>query len=244
MEPILHTANSRGHFDHGWLNTSHTFSFADYYGPERIHFGALRVLNDDIIAPGTGFGMHPHRNMEVISIPLKGDLEHQDSLGHTSVIRHGEIQVMSAGRGIMHSEYNKNSDRNAEFLQIWVFPYRQNVAPRYENAAIADLIVKNELSQIVSPYPGNGKGLWIYQNAWFSFGELDKGIKRTYKFHSSKSEGVYIFVIEGKIKTEGIELSRRDGLGVYRNKESIEIETLENALLLLMEVPPMPDMQD
>ena len=142
MEPILHTANSRGHFDHGWLNTSHTFSFADYYDPERIHFGALRVLNDDIIAPGTGFGMHPHRNMEVISIPLKGDLEHQDSLGHTSVIRHGEIQVMSAGRGIMHSEYNKNSDRNAEFLQIWVFPYRQNVAPRYENAAIADLIIK------------------------------------------------------------------------------------------------------
>lgn len=165
MKTILHKAESRGFFDHGWLKTHHTFSFADYYNPQRIHFGALRVLNDDRIEGGTGFDLHPHKNMEVISIPLKGDLEHQDSLKHKDTIKEGEIQVMSAGTGIMHSEYNRNDDRPTEFLQIWVFPNKQNVAPRYENAVISDLIRKNEICEIVSPYPGNGKGLWIYQQA-------------------------------------------------------------------------------
>ena len=140
MKTILHKAATRGFFDHGWLKTHHTFSFADYYDPERINFGALRVLNDDKIAGGTGFGLHPHQNMEVVSIPLKGALEHKDSLGHASVIKEGEIQAMSAGTGIRHSEYNKNNNTPAEFLQIWVIPDRMNVSPRYENAVIADLL--------------------------------------------------------------------------------------------------------
>lgn len=198
MKTILHKAATRGFFDHGWLKTHHTFSFADYYDPERINFGALRVLNDDKIAGGTGFGLHPHQNMEVVSIPLKGALEHKDSLGHASVIKEGEIQAMSAGTGIRHSEYNKNNNTPAEFLQIWVIPDRMNVSPRYENAVIADLLKKNEITEIVSPYPGDGKGLWIYQQAWFSIGELEKNTLQGYKLKSPNSLGVYAFLIEGK----------------------------------------------
>lgn len=235
MKTVLHKADTRGNFNHGWLNTSHTFSFADYYDPERVNFGALRVLNDDVIAGGTGFGMHSHHNMEVVSIPLSGDLEHKDNLGHVSVISQGEIQAMSAGSGIRHSEYNHNQHKPAEFLQIWIIPNRENVTPRYENATIANLIKKNEISEIVSPYPGNGKGLWIYQNAWFSIGELDKGIKQHYKFKSERSMGVYLFVIEGSVKTGEEELSRRDGIGIYDTKE-FSIEATSDSRILLIEV--------
>lgn len=235
MKTILHKASSRGHFDHGWLNTSHTFSFADYYDPERINFGSLRVLNDDKIAGGTGFGTHSHHNMEIVSIPLSGDLEHKDSLGHTSVIAQGEIQVMSAGSGIRHSEYNRNKDKAAEFLQIWVIPDRENVEPRYENAKIADLIKKNEISEIVSPYPGNGKDLWIYQHTWFSIGELDKGIKQHYSFKSQRSFGVYIFVIEGSIEVGGEQLARRDGIGIY-DTLGFDITIREDSKILVIEV--------
>ena len=237
MKTILHKAESRGFFDHGWLKTHHTFSFADYYNPQRIHFGALRVLNDDWIEGGTGFDLHPHKNMEVISIPLKGDLEHQDSLKHKDTIKEGEIQVMSAGTGIMHSEYNRNDDRPTEFLQIWVFPNKQNVPPRYENAVISDLIRKNEISEIVSPYPGNGKGLWIYQQAWFSIADLDKDSLQLYKMKSKESLGVYIFIIEGSIMIKDIELRRRDGIGVY-DTEDVEFKATEKSRVLLIEVPP------
>ena len=217
MKTILHKAESRGFFDHGWLKTHHTFSFADYYNPQRIHFGALRVLNDDRIEGGTGFDLHPHKNMEVISIPLKGDLEHQDS--------------------IMHSEYNRNDDRPSEFLQIWVFPNKQNVPPRYENAVISDLIRKNEISEIVSPYPGNGKGLWIYQQAWFSIADLDKDSLQLYKMKSKESLGVYIFIIEGSIELKDLTLKRRDGVGVYDTDE-VEFKATEKSRVLLIEVPP------
>ena len=172
MDMLLHKAATRGYFDHGWLRTHHTFSFADYYDPARLNFGALRVLNDDTVVPGAGFGMHPHREMEVVSIPLSGRLEHKDSLGHTDVIRAGEIQAMSAGTGIYHSEYNPSRSAPVEFLQIWIFPNRRGVKPRYENAVISDLARPGELSEIVSPYPGNGRGLWIYQDAWLSLGDL------------------------------------------------------------------------
>ena len=237
MKTILHKAATRGFFDHGWLKTHHTFSFADYYDPERINFGALRVLNDDKIAGGTGFGLHPHQNMEVVSIPLKGALEHKDSLGHASVIKEGEIQAMSAGTGIRHSEYNKNNNTPAEFLQIWVIPDRMNVSPRYENAVIADLLKKNEITEIVSPYPGDGKGLWIYQQAWFSIGELEKNTFQGYKLKSPNSLGVYAFLIEGKATVAGKELEKRDGLGIY-DTESFEIKANEYTKILLIEVPP------
>lgn len=239
MKTVLHKSSTRGHFNHGWLDTYHTFSFADYFDHERINFGALRVLNDDVIAPGAGFGMHTHNNMEIVSIPLSGALEHKDSLGHTSVIRTGEIQVMSAGTGIHHSEYNQSKDVPAEFLQIWIIPARQNVEPRYESAGITDLMKKNQLSVIVSPYPGDGKGLWIYQKAWFSLGKIDKGVKLTYTLKSPDSLGVYLFVIKGKVGAAGYELTRRDGVGLY-DAGSFDLEGMEgDTWLLVMEVPPI-----
>lgn len=236
MKTAFHKADSRGHFDHGWLRTFHTFSFADYYDPERINFGALRVLNDDSIDPETGFDLHPHRNMEIISLPLSGSLKHRDDMGNTTVLHQGEIQVMSAGSGVLHSEYNANTDKNAEFLQIWIIPDRMNVKPRYETARIGNLIRRNEITEIVSPYPGTGKGLWIYQQAWLSIGELTKGSDHIYHFKSSHSFGVYIFVIEGSIVVEGSVLNRRDGQGIY-DTLTFGIVTKEDAKVLFIEVP-------
>ena len=237
MKKVIHKADTRGRSLYDWLDSHHTFSFDEYFDSERINFGALRVLNDDRVAPGKGFQTHPHKNMEVISIPLKGDLEHQDSLKHKDTIKEGEIQVMSAGTGIMHSEYNRNDDRPSEFLQIWVFPNKQNVPPRYENAVISDLIRKNEISEIVSPYPGNGKGLWIYQQAWFSIADLDKDSLQLYKMKSKESLGVYIFIIEGSITLKDLTLNRRAGVGVYDTDE-IEFKATEKSRVLLIEVPP------
>lgn len=239
MKTILHAADSRGHFNHGWLRTSHSFSFADYYNPQRINFGALRVLNDDSIDPGTGFDMHPHRNMEIISIPLSGALKHRDNLGNTTVLHQGEIQVMSAGSGVLHSEYNDNEEKKTDFLQIWVIPNRMNVMPRYETARINSIIRRNEITEIVSPYPGNGKGLWIYQQAWFSIGELTAGSDHIYHFKSPRSFGVYVFVIEGSIVAEGSLLKRRDGQGIY-DTQTFGIITKEDAKVLFIEVPPIP----
>ncbi len=238
MKTVLHKSHTRGHFNHGWLRTSHSFSFADYYDPQRMNFGALRVLNDDSLDPGTGFDMHTHHNMEIISIPLSGALEHRDSLGNTSVLHSGEIQVMSAGTGIRHSEYNANHDQNAEFLQIWIIPDRMNVQPRYENAVINDLARRNEITPLITPYPGKGKGLWIYQQAWFSLGIVTKGTQHTYRLQSPNSFGVYIFVIEGEIVAEGTKLSRRDGQGIYET-ETINFEVEEDSKIWLIEVPPL-----
>ena len=226
-----------GRSDRGWLHSLFHFSFAEYYKPDNIKFGALRVVNDDRFDPHGGFGMHPHDNMEIISYVVDGQLTHRDSLGNGSRLERGDVQYMSAGSGIMHSEYNRNDDRPTEFLQIWVFPNKQNVAPRYENAVISDLIRKNEICEIVSPYPCNGKGLWIYQQAWFSIADLDKDSLQLYKMKSKESLGVYIFIIEGSIELKDLTLKRRDGVGVYDTDE-VEFKATEKSRVLLIEVPP------
>lgn len=232
---ILHRAESRGDADHGWLHSRHTFSFANYYDPERMHFGALRVLNDDVVAGGGGFGTHPHDNMEIISIPLEGDLEHRDSMGNLSVIRHGDIQVMSAGTGIRHSEYNKNADRPVKFLQIWVFPNQKNVRPRYDQITLDINERRNRLQQILSPDP-NDEGVWIHQDAWFSLGQFDRDFRLNYSIHK-QGNGIYAFVLKGAITIDGFALNERDGLGVWElGQISIEANS-QDAELLLMEVP-------
>ncbi|WP_321435749.1 pirin family protein [uncultured Bacteroides sp.] len=234
MKTILHKSETRGHANHGWLDTHHTFSFANYYNPQRVHFGMLRVLNDDQIAPGEGFGKHPHDNMEIITIPLYGDLEHKDSMGNHGVITTGEIQVMSAGTGIFHSEFNKNKDKEVGLLQIWVLPNKKNVTPRYDQITLADIQKPDEFYQILSPN-SEDQGVWIYQNAWFHLGDLSEVWNGTYQLKDKKN-GVYFFVIEGKVTVAGQELNRRDGLGVSE-AESIEITTSAKTKLLVMEVP-------
>jgi len=231
---VLHKAETRGHANHGWLDSHHTFSFANYYNPDRMHFGVLRVLNDDMVSGGMGFGRHPHDNMEIISIPLEGDLEHQDSMGNTTVIRNGDIQVMSAGTGIQHSEKNKNQDKKVKFLQIWVFPNRKNVAPRYDQLALNADDRHNTLQQILSPN-AEDEGVWIHQDAWFHLGNLDKGTSQNY-YIKKKGNGVYAFVISGEVTVSGQPLSSRDGLGVW-DTDQIRIVAESNAEILLMEVP-------
>jgi len=173
MNTVIHRADTRGLADHGWLHSRHTFSFANYHNPERMHFGVLRVLNDDQVQAGRGFGTHPHDNMEIISIPLEGDLEHKDSMGNIAVIKEGDVQVLSAGTGITHSEYNKNKDKNVKFLQIWVFPNKKNVIPRYDQISIRDIEKENEFYQVLSPNK-NDQGVWVNQDAWFHLGKFSK----------------------------------------------------------------------
>jgi redox-sensitive bicupin YhaK (pirin superfamily) len=232
---ILHKAETRGNANHGWLNSYHTFSFANYYNPERMHFGVLRVLNDDTVQGGKGFGTHPHDNMEIISIPLEGDLEHKDSMGNVTVIRNGDIQVMSAGTGIQHSEYNKNIDKTVKFLQIWVFPNKRNVTPRYDQITLKLADRKNKLQQILSPNPEDA-GVWIHQNAWFHLGTLDKDFKTEYKIKGGSGNGVYAFVLSGNVSINGQALNARDGLGIW-DVAKLDIQADTNAELLLMEVP-------
>lgn len=233
MKMVVDKANSRGYANHGWLKTYQTFSFADYYNPKRVHFGKLRVLNDDTLAPGEGFDMHQHKNMEVISVPLKGFLRHGDSIKNTEVITSGDIQVMSAGTGIYHSEYNDSKTEPLEFLQIWVFPRQENTAPRYKSYDIRPLLKENELSLIISPDGQTPAS--ILQDAWFSIGTLDAGQVKEYKLHA-KDNGVYLFVIEGEVEEDNTILSRRDGAG-FSETDSITIEALKNSTVLLMEVP-------
>jgi quercetin 2,3-dioxygenase len=234
MNTILHKAGTRGHADHGWLNSYHTFSFANYYNPERVHFGALRVLNDDIVEAGKGFGTHPHDNMEIISIPLEGDLEHKDSMGNVAIIREGDVQVMSAGTGIFHSEYNKNADNQVKFLQIWLFPNKKEVKPRYDQISLKDLAKRNKFFQILSPEP-DGQGVWIHQDAWFSLGEFDEGIAAVYHLNKT-GNGVYAFIIDGQVEIEGQKLDKRDGFGIWDVSE-FNFKSLTSSKVLLMEVP-------
>ena len=231
---ILHKSETRGDADHGWLHSRHTFSFADYYDPQRVHFGMLRVLNDDTVASGEGFGTHPHDNMEIISIPLEGDLEHKDSMGNISVIRHGDVQVMSAGTGITHSEYNKNDDVPVKFLQIWVFPNKKNVTPRYDQITLNIADRHNKLQQILSPNPDDA-GVWIYQNAWFHLGKFDKGVSADYHI-KVKGNGVYAFILSGEVTINNQHLYSRDGFGLW-DTDMIMIKADSDAEFLLMEVP-------
>jgi len=231
---ILHKANTRGHANHGWLNAHHSFSFANYYDPARIHFGALRVLNDDTIAPAQGFGRHPHDNMEIITIPLEGAIEHQDSMGHREVIQSGDIQVMSAGTGIAHSEYNANKDKALKLLQIWVIPNKENVAPRYGQATLKREDRINKLQEIVSPGPA-AEGIWIHQDAWFHLGSLQKGFQTNYEI-KKPGNGVYAFLIDGNVTIDGVSLNKRDALGIT-DTDKISITADTDAELLLIEVP-------
>jgi redox-sensitive bicupin YhaK (pirin superfamily) len=234
-QTIIHRAETRGFANHGWLQSYHSFGFAGYHNPERVHFGALRVLNDDTVKGGMGFGKHPHDNMEIISIPLEGDLEHQDSMGNKAVIKKGDIQIMSAGTGIYHSEYNKNSDEAVKFLQIWIFPNQKNVSPRYDQITLNKEDRKNKLQQVLSPNE-NDEGVWIHQDAWFHMGIFEKGIHQNYTF-KQKNNGVYAFIIEGAFTINGQQLSKRDGMGIWET-DSIEIESNDNnAEILLIEVP-------
>lgn len=231
---VLHKAETRGSADHGWLNAKHSFSFANYYNPERMHFGALRVLNDDTIAGGMGFGRHPHDNMEIITIPLEGEIEHKDSMGNKAVISHGQVQVMSAGTGIQHSEYNHQAENDLKLLQIWVFPNKRSVVPRYDqiNLDLADR--HNKLQQILSPSPDDA-GVWIHQDAWFHLGKFDKGISTEYNF-KKEGNGLYVFVIKGDIKIDNQELNTRDGFGIW-DVSKVKIDANSDAEFLLMEVP-------
>jgi len=234
MKSILHKANSRGHAHHGWLETHHTFSFANYYDPKRIHFGALRVLNDDRIAPGMGFGMHPHDNMEIVTIPLEGALKHSDNMGNTEVIEQGEVQVMSAGTGIFHSEFNASTNEDVALLQIWILPQKQHVTPRYKQKRLQNIEQENSFSLIVSPQE-KGAELWIHQDAWFTMGTFSKHTDTVYQMHK-KTNGIYAFIIEGSATICEHHLETRDGIGIWDSK-TVEISAPSHSKMLLMEVP-------
>lgn len=235
MNYTLHPASERGTANHGWLNSHHSFSFANYYNPQKMHFGVLRVLNDDTVAPGMGFGKHPHDNMEIVSIPLSGDLEHEDSMGNKAVIREGEIQAMSAGTGIFHSEYNASKTDEVKFLQIWIFPRKKDVAPRYDQIVLPDLTKVNTLHQVLSPNPDDA-GIWIHQDAWFHMGSFESDHKSTYTIQKS-GNGLYAFVLEGAFEIEGQRLGKRDAIGIW-DTNSVNFHSLDKkSRLLLIEVP-------
>jgi redox-sensitive bicupin YhaK (pirin superfamily) len=232
---VLHKSDTRGIASYGWLESRHTFSFANYNNPERMHFGVLRVLNDDKVDPAMGFGTHPHDNMEIISIPLEGDLEHNDSMGNTTVIKNGDIQIMSAGTGVFHSEYNKSKDKLVKFLQIWVYPNKKNVTPRYDQITLDKNERKNKFQQIISPNPDDD-GIWIQQDAWFHLGDFDKGITSDYKIKKA-SNGVYVFIIKGEATIGDQKLKSRDGFGIWDTNQLCITANSDDTEILLMEVP-------
>ena len=235
MQTVLHTADSRGDANHGWLHSKHSFSFSSYYNPEKIHFGVLRVLNDDFVAAGMGFGLHPHDNMEIISIPLEGDLAHQDSMGNQTIIKHGDIQVMSAGTGVKHSEMNHNKDKPVKFLQIWVIPNKKDVTPRYDQITLEPANRINTLQQILSPNPDDA-GVWIHQDAWFHIGKFDLDFKTNYNVKKA-GNGMYAFVLYGSFELAGQTLNERDALGIT-DFDQFELKALtKEAEILLMEIP-------
>ena len=234
MNTVIHRADTRGHADHGWLNAKHSFSFANYYNPERVHFGVLRVLNDDTIAGGRGFGTHPHDNMEIITIPLEGALEHKDNMGNGSIINAGDVQVMSAGTGIQHSEFNANKKDDVRLFQIWLFPREKDVTPRYEQLSIKGVAKHNEFYQILSP-SADDQGVWIHQDAWFNLGQFDKGLKPTYNI-KKKGNGVYLMVVDGSIEINGETLNQRDAIGIW-DVDEVSLTTTADARILLLEVP-------
>jgi len=231
---VLHTADSRGHANHGWLNAYHSFSFASWYNPDRVQFGMLRVLNDDTIAAGMGFGTHPHDNMEIITIPLEGDLAHKDSMGNAATIKTGDVQVMSAGTGIQHSEFNPNADQHTKLFQIWLFPKYRNVEPRYQQITLDQSLQKNDFAQILSPN-ADDEGVWIHQDAWFYLSDFDKDFSKKLSL-KKEGNGFYIMNIEGEIEVNGEKLEKRDAIGIWETSE-IEIKANTNSKFLVMEIP-------
>jgi redox-sensitive bicupin YhaK (pirin superfamily) len=231
---ILHKANTRGNANHGWLNAWHSFSFGSWYNPERVQFGTLRVLNDDTVAAGMGFGKHPHDNMEIITIPLEGDLAHKDSMGNAATIKTGDIQVMSAGTGIQHSEFNPNHDQHTKLFQIWLFPKTRNVEPRYQQITLDKSLQKNDFAQILSPNEDDA-GVWIHQDAWFYLSDFDKDFAKKLTL-KREGNGFYIMNIEGEIEVNGEKLEQRDAIGISNTTE-LEIKANTNAKFLVMEIP-------
>ncbi|HWD90306.1 MAG TPA: pirin family protein [Mucilaginibacter sp.] len=234
MKKVFHPAGERGHSDLGWLKSDFSFSFGPWYNPEKVHFGVLRVLNDDWVAPGMGFGMHPHDNMEIITIMLSGAVEHKDSMGNAGQIKAGEIQVMSAGTGIMHSEYNPSKSEDTRLLQIWLFPKKMNIEPRYDQKSFTDALKKNELTTVVSGETGSD-ALFINQDATFSIGDFDAGKQVNYEI-KNPGNGAFIFQIEGESGVDGSDLNKRDAIGVY-DTSSFTIETKSSSRILIMEIP-------
>ncbi|MFM6945964.1 MAG: pirin family protein [Flavobacteriales bacterium] len=232
MKTVFHAANSRGHANHGWLDAHHSFSFASWYNPERIHFGMLRVLNDDIVAGGMGFGKHPHDNMEIITIPLSGALKHEDSMGFSEIIEAGEVQVMSAGTGIYHSEFNPNANQEVNLFQIWIFPNQKQVTPRYAQRKYE--LKEGAFTALVGPQ-SSGIATWIHQDAWLSMGVFDADTTTNYAIQSS-GNGAYVMVIEGVIEIDTQQLSQRDAIGVW-STDQIEIRCKQKAKILVIEVP-------
>jgi redox-sensitive bicupin YhaK (pirin superfamily) len=233
MKTQVHKSDSRGFADHGWLRSRHTFSFAGFYNPDRVHFGALRVLNDDQVAGGQGFGSHPHDNMEIVSIPLSGDLEHKDSTGRNEVIRQGDVQIMSAGSGLRHSEYNHNKDKAVEFLQIWVFPKKRDIAPRYEQKSYNAKDRINRFQTVVAPTGGDA--LTINQDAWFSLGNLEKDTELDYPLHQT-GHGLYAFILEGEATVGGEVLNKRDAAAIT-DTDIVQLKANTDTEILLIEVP-------
>jgi quercetin 2,3-dioxygenase len=231
---VIHKAHSRGNANHGWLNAYHSFSFASWFDLERIQFGTLRVLNDDTIAAGMGFGTHPHDNMEIITIPLEGDLAHKDSMGNAATIKTGDVQVMSAGTGIQHSEFNPNTNQHTKLFQIWLFPKYRNVEPRYQQITLDPSLQKNSFDQILSPNPDDA-GVWIHQDAWFYLSDFEADFTKKLTL-KKEGNGFYIMTIEGEIEVNGQKLEKRDALGIWETSE-IEIKAISNAKFLIMEIP-------
>lgn len=234
MKTIFHAASSRGHADHGWLNAHHSFSFANWYEPSRVHFGLLRVLNDDIVAGGQGFGTHPHNDMEIITIILDGALEHKDSMGNGSVIKPGDVQVMSAGTGVMHSEFNPLKDKATNLFQLWIFPKENGIKPSYDQRTFDVADRQNKIQTVVSGFK-TGDELYIHQNAAISLGNLENNTSLNYAF-KGKDNGAYIMVINGSVEVEDTNLQQRDAIGVWE-AENISIKATENAEIIIIEVP-------
>ncbi len=233
MKTILHKANTRGHNSFAWLNAYHSFSFGQYYNPERMEFGTLRVLNDDTISAGMGFGKHPHDNMEIVTIPLSGALHHKDSTGRDEIIRQHDVQIMSAGSGIAHSEINANKHQALKLLQIWVLPKEKNIEPRYQQKSFKPEDRLNQILTVVAP--DDEQAVWINQDAWFSLANLSEGIEKEYTIHQ-KGNGVYAFVISGNATINGVALLERDALGIWET-EQLSIKADTNTEILLIDIP-------
>lgn len=234
MEKIIHRANDRGIQDHGWLKAAHSFSFANYHDTAKMHFGLLRVLNDDIIGPGMGFGTHGHDNMEIVTIPIKGSLAHRDSLGSVGNISAGEVQIMSAGSGIQHSEFNGSSSEEVNLLQVWIFPKARNIEPRYDQKNYDLESNHNSFVTVVSPQEKENV-MWINQDAVFSLGTFDGNVSARYKIQYP-GNGAYVFFVEGEGELDGINLGKRDAMGIYDTDE-FEISVKELSKILVIEVP-------
>lgn len=234
MKKVIHRADTRGYANHGWLKSHHTFSFANYYDPNRIHFGALRVLNDDAVKGGMGFGAHPHDNMEIVSIVLNGELAHSDNTGNKEVIRKNDVQIMSAGTGVVHSEFNASKTEDVNFLQIWIIPKERNVTPRYDQKTFDPAARENALQVVISP-DKNAGALWLNQDAWFTLGKYEAG-KKLDIIAKASNIGTYLFLLSGELKVDGETLSTRDAIGLSEYDKA-NIEVIKPAEFLLIDVP-------